>query len=144
MALADLPYELLAAIVAAALAAHAQPSAVLGVNHAFLALGRAALHAHLHFRTARQLAAFAAGVAPLACVPRSLALRLAGADADFGTFDRLLAALARCKLLQVDGECAKAEAGVPPLALENLDFCLHSHTRNPRLHVINDALTMVE
>jgi hypothetical protein len=143
MALTDLPFELLCAIVFDALSVHPRSSAVLCVNKAFYSIGQAHLHTYLSFRSAPQIATFGQDNTPLACIPRTLSVQLSGGTADFYTFDRLFAVFLRCQLRHVDSETA-VDGLTPPLTLESLSFCLHSHTRNPRLHIIQAALALVE
>jgi hypothetical protein len=134
--LGALPPELLASILAVAV--RANPS-VLAVSRAWALLGARALHAHLVFGGARALGAFAAGEAPLAVPPRTLALGGAGDD---GVFDRLCGALRRCR--RVYAEDGAVVDGAGPVELDELALCLHSHAQSTRLHVIRDALALVK
>jgi hypothetical protein len=136
--LGALPPELLASVLA--FAVHANPR-VLAVSRAWAALGARALHAHLVLRGARALGAFAAGRAPLAVPPRTLALAGAGAGDD-GVFDRLCEALRRCR--RVYAEDGTVVEGAGPVELDELALCLHSHAQSTRLHIIRDVLALVK
>ncbi|CDO78263.1 hypothetical protein BN946_scf184491.g8 [Trametes cinnabarina] len=152
MSLAQVPIELLQEILTYALEGNSSPANVLSVNRQFLNLGRPLLHAHLCFRSINQLIRFARGTEALACSPRSLSITLAGGMADFEVFNHLAAALQRCKrsmrarnkqqsqsLEETPSEQTEGPVQVP---LDMLSLRLHSHTNNPYLGYIYEALSL--
>ena len=159
MSLSHVPTELLQTILAFALDDHPCPGQVLCVNRTFLALGQPLLHGHLHFRSINQLSLFAKGSAPLACAPRTVAIALAGGSADFEVFRHLMGVLKRCQRSRTiaagqdssvghihapghangDSNCSAAQ-----VALDLLSLRLHSHSSNPHLGYIYEALSLAK
>lgn len=148
--LLDLPAELFIEILTSALYNHSTPSDVLRVSHAFCTVGLRILHAHLRFRTVRQLAQFSAPLDPespgvtvrLACAPKTLSLSLPGGTASTDVFSLLATALHRCRIALNDpsAEGGHYDARVP---LDVLRLCLHSHRRIDVQHIYN-ALIIAE
>ncbi|KAI8972432.1 hypothetical protein BD414DRAFT_425992 [Trametes punicea] len=140
MLLSQMPADLLQEIVKYALEGNPFAGDVLSVNKQFLAVGQPLLHARLRFRSINQLILFSRGTSPLACVPRSLSISLAGGSADFEVFKHLAAALERCRRsVRVTDKTGLREAGdanadgVPQIPLDSLSLRLHSHMNNPHL-----------
>ncbi|KAI8972430.1 hypothetical protein BD414DRAFT_581328 [Trametes punicea] len=149
MPLSQIPVELLQEILKYALEDNPCAADVLSVNKQFLAVGQPLLHARLRFRSINQLILFSRGTSPLACVPRSLSISLAGGSADFEVFKHLAAALERCKRsVRVTDTSRLHEAGdanadgVPQIPLDSLSLRLHSHMNNPHLGYIYEALSL--
>ncbi|KAI0357880.1 hypothetical protein OH77DRAFT_1311352 [Trametes cingulata] len=147
MSLSRVPVELLQEILAFALETHPHPSDVLTVNKAFLELGQPLLHARLRFHSINQLILFSNGTEPLACAPKSLCITLAGGSADFEIFKHLAAALERCRRSLRAADKRRARSGenvevVNQVPLELLSLRLHSHTNNPHLGYIYEALSL--
>ncbi|KAH9941529.1 hypothetical protein B0H21DRAFT_752328 [Amylocystis lapponica] len=140
MAICDLPVELLLEILSLALDKHSSPTDVLCVNKAFAQLSQRILHAELHFQSIRQLILFGEQTTELACAPKTVSVTLAGGTANFNVFLHLAAALRRC-----GGKPIATDRGAEQTAqvsLEQLTLCLHSHTRNPNLQYIYEALSL--
>ncbi|KAI0752880.1 hypothetical protein C8Q80DRAFT_482968 [Daedaleopsis nitida] len=169
MSLSFIPIELLQEILAFALHIHPRPTAVLCVNRTFFELGQPLLHAHLRFRSITHLTLFAKSTAALVCAPRSLEIKLAGGEADFEVFKHLTGALRRClQSIRVAsgssaGHAVSGNATNAPLhdvcaendphatedasrgeqvPLDVLSLQLHSHSRNPHLSYIYEALSL--
>lgn len=152
MSLAQVPIELLQEILAFALYGHDCPSAVLCANKTFYELGQPLVHTHLRFYSITQLHLFAAGQAPLICPPKSIVIALAGGAADFQVFRHLAGALRRCqKARSISNSVAddepdgRDEQSAPSqLPLELLSLRLHSHSSNPHLSYIYEALSLAK
>ncbi|KAI0824533.1 hypothetical protein BC628DRAFT_1410930 [Trametes gibbosa] len=149
MSLLYLPVELLQQVLAFSLADHPIPSDVLCVSHAFLELGQPFLHARLQFQSIHQLILFSQTTSPLSCVPKALSVTLAGGSADFEVFKHLAAALERCRnTLRASDKIRensnrRGHAGeVTQVPLELLSLRLHSHTNNPHLGYVYEALSI--
>ncbi|KZT01346.1 uncharacterized protein LAESUDRAFT_486351 [Laetiporus sulphureus 93-53] len=147
MCLTFVPVELLLDILSLALQGHPRPTDVLCVDKSFAELGQRILHSDLRFRTVRQLIRFSEERAVLACPPKTLTISLSGGAASFDVFLHLAVALRRCRMTltmleQQEGphdQTAQQQTQVP---LDLLSLCLHSHTRNPSLEHIYEALSM--
>ena len=164
MSLSTVPVEILTEILAYALDAHHSPSVVLCVNSTFLGLGHPLLHAHLRFRSLTHLIRFAEGAIPLARNPRTLEISLAGGSAIFEVFRHLANALQRIlhsirtranvssstSHFQPEhdapsrGVNGPVHDGITQVPLELLSFRLHSHTSNPYLSYIYEALSLAK
>ncbi|KAI9070369.1 hypothetical protein FKP32DRAFT_1558101 [Trametes sanguinea] len=150
MPLSQVPLELLQEILTYALEDGRSPANVLSVNRQFLELGQPLLHARLRFRSINQLILFSQGKGDLICPPRSLSITLAGGMADFEVFKYLAAALERCRRStralkkQRHGESSPSATLelVDQVPLELLSLRLHSHTNNPHLGYIYEALSL--
>ncbi|KAI0800086.1 hypothetical protein C8Q74DRAFT_1234186 [Fomes fomentarius] len=158
MSLSCLPVELLHQILVFALLDNDRPTAVLCVHRTFFELGQPLLHTHLRFRSVENLMSFARGTAALACAPRSLIISLAGGATGFEVFKHLKGALLRCRrslrtnaTTMADGASHESELvetvdhhTAPPtqLPLELLSLRLNSHSRNPHLNYIFEALSL--
>ena len=161
MLLSDLPPELVQEIVAFALDDHPLPSNILRVTRSFFQFGQSLLHTHLHFRSADQLSLFARGRTPLSCAPRSLTISFAGGSANFLVFQYLADALRRCGRSSrssypssehsLKGSLEHAchnrlknnlHVDEGQVSLDVLSLCLHSHTSNPYLSYIHEALSL--
>lgn len=129
-----LPTELIVNILALALEDSPIPSSILCVSSTFLAVSQPLLHSHLRFRSSRQLNLFSAGRWPLVCPTRYITIILPGASAHPSVFDTLGRALGRCKQYMGDGQ-------VP---LDVLRLQLNSHTRDPNLVLVREALSMAK
>lgn len=136
----QLPPELLSEILAYALDVHPRPGDILCVHSQWLALGVHIVYTRLHFRSVRQLSLFSKGTTQLPCATRALHLTLSGGSADFEVFRYLRDAIERL--------CHRAAeaTGLNPtrLNLELLSLRLHSHTSNPNLRHVYDALVVVK
>ena len=153
MSLAAVPIELLQAILVQALCDHPRPGELLSVNSVFYELGQPILHANLSFRSITQLILFSEGTSPLFSAPRTLTITLAGGSADFEIFKYMAAALRRCLRSIAD---LRGTKGGDPLAfdkgtergtkvpLELLSLRLHSHSGNPHLSYIYEALALAK
>lgn len=153
MSLSRVPTELLQAILAFALDDNPCPGEILCVNRTFLELGQPILHGRLHFYSIDQLSLFAQGTAPLACSPRSVAIVLAGGSADFEVFRHLMGVLKRCQRSRDIAlrEAQKSQAGhatsdseTKQVSLDSLSLRLHSHSSNPHLGYIYEALSLAK
>ncbi|KAI0634001.1 hypothetical protein C8Q77DRAFT_1055648 [Trametes polyzona] len=156
MSLAYVPVELLRLILVFALDDHPAPSNVLRVSRVFHELGQPVLHARLRFHSIQQLIRFSEDISPLACAPKSLSVSLAGGTADFEVFKHLAAALGRCRRTLVrmrsdrargragheNGPPERAEGEITQVPLELLSLRLHSHTNNPHLGYVYEALSL--
>lgn len=137
MFLLNLPLELLIEITSLILDGHPCPSDLLCVNKLFCKLGQLILHSHLNFRSIDQLTLFASNTSPLACLPRSIVVTLAGGLADFDVFRYLSTTLRRCRTSVPGTDFTEPNAQLP---LELMSLCLHSHSRNPNQQYIYEAL----
>ncbi|KAI1790081.1 hypothetical protein LXA43DRAFT_530627 [Ganoderma leucocontextum] len=151
MSLAVMPIELLQEILAFALRGHRRPAELLCVNKTFLKLGQPILHAHLEFCSIGQLILFSEGTTRLACAPRTLAIALAGGSADFEIFKHMAAALRRClnSTMASRGDVGGHDFGAnsscldgTKLSLGLLSLRLHSHSGNPHLSYVYEALAL--
>ena len=145
----DLPVELFTDIVQYAISAHPRPADILCVNSFFYHVGVPALYTHLRFQTVGQVQRFASTTGRVPCIPRDIELVLASSSADFHVFKYLADAFRRCADSLADAEgCSSLkadlnarEAGLP---LESLSLCLNSHSGNPYLYHIYQALKLVK
>ena len=152
MSLAVVPVELLQEILGLALYGHRRPADLLCVNKTFFKLGQSILHAHLDFRSIGQLILFSEGTAQLSCHPKTLVIALAGGEADFEVFKHMAAALRRClstASLQADVGSNDLGSSSPyldgtKLPLELLSLRLHSHSGNPHLSYVYEALALAK
>ena len=153
MSLAVVPIELLQEILGLALCDHRCPAELLCVNKTFFKLGQSMLHAHLDFHSISQLILFSEGTGRLSCAPKTLSVSLAGSSADFEIFKHMAAALRRClcstEPSQEDmdkddfGDNSSCTDGTK-LPLERLSLRLHSHSGNPHLSYLYEALALVK
>ena len=152
MSLAVVPVELLQEILALALCGHRRPADLLCVNKTFFKLAQSTLHAHLDFRSIGQLILFSEGTTRLSCTPKTLVIALAGGEADFEIFKHMAAALRRClstASLQADVGSNDIGNNSPyldgaKLPLELLSLRLHSHSGNPHLSYVYEALALAK
>ncbi|RDX41875.1 hypothetical protein OH76DRAFT_1449137 [Lentinus brumalis] len=151
MSLSLVPTELLQAILVFALDDNPCPCKILCVNRRFFELGQSLLHGRLHFYSINQLSLFAAGSAPLACAPRSVAIVLAGGSGDFEVFRHLMGVLKRCQHSRriASGEVKESpeahsfsDSESAQVSLDSLSLRLHSHSSNPHLGYIYEALSL--
>jgi hypothetical protein len=148
MKLANLPAELIEAILAISIHLHPMPANVLCVNSSFYAIGSRILYARLHFRTVRQLSLFYKNTASIPHIPREIFVSLAGGTADFDVFLHLGAVLKKCLADSVFGahhgneamEDQRDEMHLSALPLDKLYLRLNSHISNPNLGQIYHAL----
>ena len=138
--LLQLPSEVLYDILPYALDTHRKPGDVLCVHSHVNATGRHVLYSRLHFTSVHQLELFSEEQAPLPCPPRTLYLSSPGGGANLGAFRGLRRALQRC--LQSLQPPAPGEEQVLKLPLELLSLRLNSHTMDPHLQEIYDALML--
>lgn len=142
--LEDLPVELLAEIVFILFYGHPDASllSILCINALIKDLLLRVLYTHLRFRSIRQLSAFA-NDGLVAYHPKTVTVTLSGGTADFDVFRQLAGVFKRCGA--VGGDCSLAESGkTKQVSLDLLSLCLHSHTRNPQLRYIFEALSLVK
>ena len=152
MSLAVVPVELLQEILALALRGHRRPAELLCVNKTFFKLGQSILHAHLDFRSIGQLILFSEGTTRLSCTPKTLAIALAGGSADFQIFKYMAAALRRCLYWIASSQadvgsndfCNSSYSDGTKLPLELLSLRLHSHSGNPHLSYVYEALALAK
>jgi len=142
----DFPTELLVDLLSLALEAHPTPSDLLRVNTRFHNIGQIILHSHLRFHHLRQVAEFASGTIPLACSPRTLTIDIYGAtilstDATFSVFRYLIPVLRRCGAEPAE----TSETGqAVQLPLNRLELYLNTHSRDPQLRFVYDALRLTK
>ena len=135
----QLPPELLSEILTYTLSIHSCPGDILCANSLLYAVGRYILYSRLHFRSVRQLLLFSQEQAPLPFAPQEIRITLSGGTAEFNMFRYLKDTLSRCiKAVPWSGERPVK------LPLELLSLCLNSHTSNPNLNDIYEALSLVE
>lgn len=145
--LCDLPVELCSDIISYALQVHPRPQDVLSVNSAFRDLGIPQLYGRLCFRSIRQLATFAKGSSVIPYTPKHIEVTLAGGAADFHIFGLLIDVFRRCIISMssysntLPGTLA---GGSPSLPLDSLSLCLNSHSSNPFLQHVYNALRLVK
>jgi hypothetical protein len=134
MSFSGLPMELISDILALAVEQSPIPSSILRVNTHFFAVSQPLLHSHLRFRSSQQLNLFSSGRRPLASTPHCFTVTLPGAGKNPKVFENLRRALRRCNQYSDDGQ----------IALEALRLRLNSHTRDPNLALVRDALSMAK
>lgn len=134
----QLPPELLSEIVSQTLAVSSSPTHLLRVNSQFYAIGTHVLYSRLRFRSIRQLLLFSQSLSLPPYLPREIHVVLSGGTADFDVFKYLANAITRCiQVVQEGSESAK-------LPLELMYLQLNSHTLNPNLGDIYDALILIK
>lgn len=148
MRLSALPVELLEEIIVYALEDHPSPTDILCVDRTFLHLGLPCLLVRLRFRSLRQLVRFSECTSPLPCSPRRIEITFAGGSTTFEVFKHLESVLRRCLRAVRAGRNKRGHVGdaadITQVPLELLSFRLHSHTSNPYLCYIEDALSLVK
>ncbi|KZP20471.1 hypothetical protein FIBSPDRAFT_826803 [Athelia psychrophila] len=134
MSLRYLPVEVLSEILSLAFADNANLCDILCLNSKILAISKLIIHSEIKFLSYRQLHSFSSGKDPLCCAPRSVTLILPGGATHLDVFADLKRALIRCNRNRSD------ETG----PLDALRLQLHTHTRDPNLHHISDALSVAD
>ena len=140
MSFSCLPIELISDILALALSQHPNPSDILRVNKHFLDICEPILYAHLHFTSTHKLSQFVQRwnrLSITACsFPRTLSVSLAGGAVDLHFFYRLRNVLRTCSSWN-------RNHGLQ-VSLDVLSLCLHSHSRDPHLELIYEALSLAK
>lgn len=139
----DLPLELITFILEYVVGniAHTGDTGILRVNTLFHDVAGHILYSNLTFHSNGQLRRFAGLTFPLRWKPRTILVVLSGGTADFDVFRHLAGALLRCGARQPEPAILDQGEQFP---LERLEFCMHSHSRNPNLRDVFSALTLAK
>ncbi|EKM56721.1 uncharacterized protein PHACADRAFT_254007 [Phanerochaete carnosa HHB-10118-sp] len=137
----QLPPELLSEVLTYVLDIHNRPADVLCVHSRLHILGSHVIYSRLHFSSVQQLLRFSQGCKPLPCVPQSIRVALPGGRIDLDVFRYLRHALLRCAQ---NAHSSAQHLPRLPLELQLLFLRLNSHSSNPNLGDIYDALVLAK
>ncbi|TFK53151.1 hypothetical protein OE88DRAFT_1627204 [Heliocybe sulcata] len=167
-----LPTELLLQILGFSLSCHPTPSSILCLNYPIYVLSFPLLYEHVRFHSTRGMSEFAqlggegsdssVGQARLRAPVRIRTITVEKVN-EYGVFDALKSVFERtvqwqnafdawesnCRLddamerLDLGSGFERGREKIQQVELEELSLCLHSHTRNPRLEAVYEALALV-